>query len=72
MEEVLWYKFTQHPELRTMLLKTGGAQLVYADIQDAYWGSGAQFGQAGDYNGSNLLGKLLEKVRDRLRQEGWS
>lgn len=70
MEEVLWHKFSQHPDLRTMLLKTGHSHLVYADPQDPYWGSGAQYGQAGDYHGSNYLGKLLEKVRERLRAEG--
>lgn len=72
MEEVLFHKFTQHQNIRTMLLKTGNAKIVYSDPQDPYWGSGAPFGSGGDYPGTNYLGALLEKVRDRLRMQGYS
>ncbi|KAF9445330.1 hypothetical protein P691DRAFT_675836 [Macrolepiota fuliginosa MF-IS2] len=72
MEEVLWHKFNQHEDLRTMLLKTGESELVYADPQDPYWGSGTRYGQGGEYHGANYLGKLLVKVRERLVAEGWT
>jgi hypothetical protein len=72
MEDVLWAKFTQHPDLRSTLLKTGDCRIVYADTKDAYWGSGSDIGHPGNYTGYNYLGKLLEKVRDRLRMEGYS
>jgi ribA/ribD-fused uncharacterized protein len=72
MEDVLYHKFTQHQLIRTMLLKTGNAKLVYSDSQDPFWGSGAPFGQGGNYPGTNYLGKLLEKVRDRMRMEGYA
>ncbi|KAG1806449.1 uncharacterized protein HD556DRAFT_1436408 [Suillus plorans] len=64
MEDVLYIKFKQHPSLRTLLLRTGLADIVYADANDAYWGHGP----SGD--GANELGKALIRVRDRLRAEG--
>lgn len=71
MEEVLWHKFTQHRDLRTMLLKTGNARIVYSDPADPYWGSGAPFGAGSNFPGTNYLGRLLEKVRDRLKERGY-
>ncbi|KAF8651152.1 hypothetical protein AX16_004854 [Volvariella volvacea WC 439] len=61
LEEVVYMKFTQHPELRAQLLSTGNAKLVYSDERDGYWGSGAM----GD--GTNHHGRILQMVRDRLR-----
>ncbi|MEM7246896.1 MAG: NADAR family protein [Acidobacteriota bacterium] len=56
-------KFRQHEELRELLLSTGTARLVERAEQDAYWGDG------GDGSGKNMLGRILMKVRDRLRNE---
>ena len=65
MEEVLGHKFRQHPDLRDKLVtETGERPLVYADPLDVFWGVGPQ----GD--GQNQLGKVLMRVRDRLRREG--
>lgn len=64
MQEVLLHKFRQHPDLRTMLLATGDARLIYADEEDAHWGEGA-LGR-----GLNHLGRILEGVREELRREG--
>lgn len=63
MEDVLYVKFRQHPDLRTMLLGTGNADLEYADAVDDYWGSGLN-GQ-----GENQLGKVLTRVREQLRED---
>ena len=63
MEDVLYLKFKQHPSLRTLLLHTGLADIIYADDND-YWGEGP-LGE-----GANELGKALIRVRERLRQEG--
>ena len=63
MAEVLRLKFTQHPDLRSMLLSTGSAKIVYDDPLDPFWGSGT------DGNGQNELGKLLTDIRHILRQE---
>ena len=63
MEDVLYAKFRQHPDLRVMLLGTGHAILEYADPVDDYWGSGA------DGQGANQLGKVLTRVREQLRED---
>ena len=56
-------KFTQHDELRTLLLSTGDAKLVEHTENDDYWGDG------GDGSGKNRLGLLLMSIRDELRQQ---
>jgi len=63
MEDVLYLKFRQHPNLRTLLLRTGLAEIIYTD-DNTYWGDG----QMGD--GANELGKALIRLRERLRLEG--
>jgi predicted NAD-dependent protein-ADP-ribosyltransferase YbiA (DUF1768 family) len=63
MDEVLYLKFRQHGELRTLLLNTLPADLVYVESGDPFWGDG------GD-NGMNELGKSLMRVRERIRIEG--
>ena len=64
MLEALQAKFTQHPELRDVLLATGDANLVEHTDNDAYWADG------GDGSGKNMLGKLLMRVREQLRSSG--
>ena len=63
MEEALYKKFTQHQPLMARLLKTGIAELVYAEASDAFWGEGP----AGQ--GANELGHALMRVRQRLQDE---
>ncbi|KAJ8501881.1 hypothetical protein ONZ45_g11977 [Pleurotus djamor] len=65
MDEVLCLKFRQHPNLRTDLMRTGMAPIIYDDPSDDYWGTGP----SGD--GANQLGISLVKVRARLRAEGY-
>jgi predicted NAD-dependent protein-ADP-ribosyltransferase YbiA (DUF1768 family) len=60
MEDVLYLKFQQHGDLRTLLLSTFPADLVYAESGDLFWGDGAG-------GGMNELGKSLMRVRERLR-----
>jgi len=54
-------KFTQHAELAELLVGTGGAKLVEHTKNDAYWGDG------GDGNGRNMLGRILMTIRAELR-----
>ncbi|HVI01743.1 MAG TPA: NADAR family protein [Enhygromyxa sp.] len=61
MTEAVLAKFTQHDDLRTLLLETGDAKLIEHTDNDAYWGDG------GDGSGKNMLGIVLMRVRERLR-----
>jgi ribA/ribD-fused uncharacterized protein len=63
MREALRAKFTQHEDLRKILLETGDARLVEHTTNDRYWGDG------GDGSGLNMLGKLLMELREELRNE---
>ncbi|EJD01691.1 DUF1768-domain-containing protein [Fomitiporia mediterranea MF3/22] len=63
MEDVLYRKLAQHPDLRELLLDTGIAEIVYADASDPFWGTGEH------EEGENELGKTLMRVRERLRYE---
>jgi N-glycosidase YbiA len=61
MHKALVAKFTQHAELRELLLSTGDAKLVEHTDNDSYWGDG------GDGRGRNMLGQLLMRVRSELQ-----
>ena len=59
MDEVLHLKFRQHGDLRTLLLGTYPAELIYVESGDVFWGDGAGAGL-------NELGKSLMRVRERI------
>ncbi len=63
MREAVLAKFTQHDDLRELLLSTGDATLVEHTENDSYWGDG------GDGSGRNRLGRILMEVRDELRRQ---
>lgn len=63
MDEVLYLKFRQHSDLRTLLLGTTPAELIYVESGDTFWGDGAGAGR-------NELGNSLMRVRERFRAEG--
>ena len=60
MYQTLLAKFSQHSNLKDMLVKTGKRQLIEHTSRDSYWGDG------GDGRGQNHLGQLLMKVRSEL------
>jgi ribA/ribD-fused uncharacterized protein len=62
MRKAVMAKFTQHEELRTLLLSTADAKIVEHAENDNYWGNG------GDGSGKNMLGRILMQVREELRQ----
>lgn len=62
MRKAIRAKFTQHPNLKLLLLDTANAKLVEQTKNDSYWGDG------GDGSGKNRLGFLLMELRDCLRQ----
>ncbi len=63
MREALHAKFAQHPELRSLLLSTGDAELIEHTTNDHYWADG------GDGTGENRLGQLLMELRAEFREQ---
>lgn len=61
MRTAVLAKFTQHDDLRALLLSTGDAELVEHTTNDSYWGDG------GDGSGENMLGRILTEVREQLQ-----
>jgi N-glycosidase YbiA len=61
MREALQAKFTQHADLRELLLQTGDAPLIEHTANDRYWGDG------GNGTGRNRLGQLLMELREELK-----
>ena len=59
----LMAKFSQHPELRTLLGSTGQHRLVEFTSNDEYWGENSEG------IGANRLGILLMEVRSQLLEE---
>jgi ribA/ribD-fused uncharacterized protein len=57
MRDAVRAKFNQHPQLATLLIGTGDAEIVEHTGNDAYWGDG------GDGSGVNRLGQILMEVR---------
>jgi len=63
MEDCVRDKFTRNDDLRQRLLDTGDQELVEGNTwNDTYWG--VYRGR-----GRNMLGKILMKVREELRNE---
>ncbi|KAF2712183.1 DUF1768-domain-containing protein [Pleomassaria siparia CBS 279.74] len=75
VEEGNYHKFTISngaQGMQLMLLATGDRELVEANPMDRIWGVGFADENAGQNRhrwGQNLLGKALEVVRGRLREE---
>jgi ribA/ribD-fused uncharacterized protein len=63
MREAVLAKFTQHDDLRDILLSTADAKIVEHTANDSYWGDG------GDGSGRNMLGRILAEVREKLRNQ---
>lgn len=66
-------KFSQNPELKRQLLETGDAIIVECSPRDRKWGIGMGKNNPGATNpqmwrGKNLLGDILMKVREKLRE----
>ena len=72
MEAALSAKFKDNYNLQQRLLKTGDRTLVEANTYDALWGIGLGLRDpatpdATKWKGQNLLGTLLESVRDEIK-----
>ncbi len=62
MYEAVMAKFTQHDDLRELLLSTDTAKIIEHTENDSYWGDG------GDGSGKNRLGQILMRVREKLKK----
>jgi ribA/ribD-fused uncharacterized protein len=60
MRRAVRAKFSQHDDIRQILLSTGAAKIVEHTKNDSYWGDG------GDGTGKNMLGQILMEVRAEL------
>ena len=74
MEQIVAQKFSQVPEAKKALLKTGETTLVEAVPWQFFWGSGlsreATFNtMQAVWPGENAMGKILEKTRKTLREK---
>ncbi|MDF1763901.1 MAG: NADAR family protein [Oleibacter sp.] len=58
-----YIKCRTHPEVAQMLLGSGDTEIKEISQYDYFWGSGR------DLRGNNEYGKLLMRVRDKLREE---
>lgn len=63
MRDAVKAKFSQHENLKSLLLSTGQAKLIEHTENDAYWGDG------GDGKGKNMLGRILMQIRDELADQ---
>jgi ribA/ribD-fused uncharacterized protein len=59
-------KFVQHPDLASLLLATGDAELVEDSPSEPYWGIGP------DGQGANWAGRVIMEVREMLRSSSIS
>lgn len=63
MEEIVRAKFSQHEDLKALLLATGDALIEEGNTwHDTFWGVDAKSGR-----GQNHLGKILMKIREELQ-----
>ena len=74
MVEGLYEKFNQNPQLKNALLDTVGTRMVEASPFDRIWGIGLTASDPLAQNeetwlGQNLLGKVLDEVREKLSSE---
>ncbi|MBD0344029.1 MAG: NADAR family protein [Coleofasciculus sp. Co-bin14] len=69
-QQVMWQgvltKFLTHPNIQAILLDTGDELIVEDSPTDYYWGCGQ------DKTGQNQLGQILMKVRQEIRQCGFT
>lgn len=63
MRAAVHAKFTQHDDLKTLLLATANAKIVEHTENDDYWGDG------GNGSGRNMLGRILMEVREQFARD---
>lgn len=61
MKKALIAKFSQHQDIKDLLLSTDKLEIIEDSPIDYYWGCGK------DGTGKNMLGKLLMEVREEFK-----
>lgn len=61
MRLAIYEKFSQHEELKKLLLSTGNRYLAEHTKNDSYWADGA------NGKGRNMLGQILMETREKLK-----
>ncbi len=72
MYKALKTKFS-YPIFKTKLLNTNNDELIEASPYDSFWGAGKDeryINEYKKYEGQNMTGKLLMKLREEFRKEG--
>lgn len=68
MREVVWEKFSQHPDLAAILVGTGDARIVESATVDnevnRRWG---EVKRGKEWVGDNWMGEILMEVREQLK-----
>jgi predicted NAD-dependent protein-ADP-ribosyltransferase YbiA (DUF1768 family) len=67
LEEILYLKFQQHPDLQELLVRTGDAPIIF-NHEDSILGDGGNVNGASG-NGENELGKALMRVRYTITEQ---
>jgi len=62
MTEAVRAKFTQHHDIRAILVGTGDAKIIEHTENDEYWSDGS------DGSGKNMLGQILMRIRSELQE----
>ena len=62
MRDIIRLKFDQHPQIQETLVRTGLRKIVFNSRRDDFFGIGH------DQNGENILGKILEELREEYQR----
>lgn len=63
MFDAVYFKFKQNQDIMKKLLDTGNEEIIEETVKENYWGCGP------NHDGENNYGKILCKVREKLREE---
>ena len=63
MYDGIYEKFSQNPDIRAKLIETGNEEIREMTVNEYYWGVGS------DLSGANNVGKILMKVREKVKED---
>ena len=66
MEEGVFQKFLQNCDIRSKLIETRNQEIKEMSTKESFWGVGPNL------DGENHIGKILMKVRERVKEAVWN